>query len=282
VSEWSNGHQIKQVIKPGSGSTYIGLGSETHWYPNDGVQRNYKISANPNQGDQAGVDVVQVPTSDGVNVGLEGTFFFTTAFNGSSKGEQLVKDFDTRFGVRTFTATNSSPALYPWQDGGWEAFLAQNVRPLIDNDLRRSIASVTCAQLVSSCALVHSTQVSAIQGGSTNNATIQSIQDQINKSLQSNIASTLGQDYFSNVRFLIQRVTLPTAIQSEIDKAQAQYAAVGSSLARVQQAKNDAQANVEREKGFKACPACAQASVLAAIPSNVTTFAPGGSFAVTK
>lgn len=282
IGAWFNGHGVKGIIAPGSGSTYVGLGSEVHYYPDSSVQRNYTISANPNQGDAQGVDIEEVPTSDGVRVGLEGTFFFTTAFDSSSQGKSLVKAFDSRFGIRQFQLTNGSPALYPWEQGGWAAFLSSVVRPIIDNDLRRAVASVTCAQLISSCALVHQQSAAAItSGGKQNNATIQAIQDQINSTLQSDVASTLGKDYFSNIQFLVQRVTLPGAIQNQIDQAQAQYAAVGTAQAQVQQAKLQSQANSERQRGYANCPACAAIDQLKAIPSNVTTFAPGAGFAIT-
>ncbi len=283
LGSWFNGHGIHSVVPPGSGSTYIGLGSTVHWYPADTQQRFYTITSDPSRGDRPGVDVVEVPTSDGVRVGLEGTFFFTTAFNSSPSGETVLKSFDNQFGTRTFPVVGQQGTeLSPW-DGtiGWASFLDTVIRPVIENDLRRSIASVSCAQLVSSCALVH--QATAIHaGGSQNSAEIQSIQDTINASLKADITSTIGQDYFSNVRFLLSKVTLPVAIQDQIDQAQAQYAAVATSAARVQQAEQDAKANAIREQGYKNCPACSAIDELKAIPPNVTTFAPGAGFAITK
>lgn len=285
VGDWFNGHSIKKIIEPGSGNQSIGLGSVVHWYPADSVQRNYTITSDASRGDRPGVDVVEVPTGDGVRVGLEGTFYFTTAFNASAEGQQLLKDFDNRFGVRTFPVIGSNGnELHPWQGiDGWSAFLDTVIRPIIDNDLRRAVGSVQCAQLVSSCSLVHQQSVAALKnsGGSTNNAQIQQIQDQINQTLSADIKQTLGHDYFSDVQFLLSKVALPTSIQDQIDAAQAQFAAVGTAQAQVQQAHLQAKANSERESGYKGCPACAQIDELKAIPSNVTTYAPGAGFAVT-
>ena len=279
--DWFDDHNIRQIIKPGAGMTWTGLGSQTHWYPADTVQRNYAITSNLARVDRAGVDVVEVPTSDGVRVGLEGTFYFTTNFNGSPQGGAVVRSFDERFGVRQFRANGSTISLYPW-DGrdGWVAFLDQVIRPIIDNDLRQSIATVSCAELVSACALVHQQTLSAIEGRD-NNANIQKVQDAINASLRDDVRSTLGGDYFSNIQFRLSRVALPGPIQNEIDNAQAQFAAVGTAQAKVQQATLEAKANEERQKGYRGCPACAQIDELKAIPSNVTTFAPGTGFAVT-
>lgn len=64
-------HKIRQVIPPASGRTYVGIMSSVHKYPTQ--QRFYTISSDPNQSDVGGVDVVQVPTSDGIEVGMEGT-----------------------------------------------------------------------------------------------------------------------------------------------------------------------------------------------------------------
>ena len=72
---------------------------------------------------------------------------------------------------------------------------------------------------------------------------IDQLQSQVNASLQTDIATTLGQDYFSNVQFLLSKVTLPQAIQSQIEQAQAQFAAVGTAQAQVQQATLQAKAN---------------------------------------
>ena len=283
VGDWFNGHNIKQVVPPGSGNTSIGLGATVHAYPADSVQRFYTITSDPSRGDRPGVDVVTVPTSDGINVGLEGTIYFTTAFNGSPQGEALVRDFDNRFGVRTFPVVGQQGVELHAYDGndGWSAFLDAVVRPVIDNDLRQQVASFTCAQLQSSCALVYQTTGAPKLAGTTNNASIAAIQDSINKSLQADLQSTLGHDYFSQVQFRLARVTLPDSIQAEIEKAQAQYAAVGSAKAQVEQATLQAKANEERQKGYQSCPACAAIDELKAIPSNVTTFAPGAGFAIT-
>ena len=276
-----NGHNIRGTIAPGSGKTWTGFGSTVHYYPSDSVQRTYTITSNANQGDTPGVDVVTVPTSDGVQVGIEGTFYFTTAFNGSSGGTALVRDFDNRFGVRTFTVgvVGQGPELHAWEGtDGWEAFLDQVIRPVINADLRASIGGTSCAQLVSSCALVHQSTTAAPQGNGTS---IQAIEQQINGNLEHDIRNVLGEDYFSNITFLLNRVTLPTQVQTQIDEAQAQYAAVAASAAKVQQARLDAQANEIRESGYRQCPACAQIDVYKAIPPTITTFAPGAGVAIT-
>lgn len=279
---WLNGNKIRSVVVPNSGNTFTGMGSSVHWYPNSSVARTYTISSDPAQGDRPGVDVDQVATSDGVTVALNGTFYFTTAFDGSSAGQALTEDFDQRFGVRTFRVNGSDDELHPWEGtDGWDAFLDNIIRPIIDSDLRQSISQVSCAQLVSSCALVYSQNVSAVQ--SQHNATeLTTIQNTINQTMRKDIAQYLGKDYFSNIKFVITgKPGLPPTIQTEINRAQAQFAAVGTAKAQVDQATQLALANKQKQKGYLACPACAEAAILAAIPSNVTTFAPGSNFAIT-
>lgn len=284
VGAWFNGHNIKKVVPPGSGNTGIGLGAEVHSYPADSQQRYYTITSDKQRGDRPGVDVVNVPTSDGVNVGIEATIYFNSAFNGSPTGTGIVKAFDNRFGVRTFPVVGTSDELHAWEGSkGWEAFLDGIIRPIIDNDLRQQIATVSCAQLQASCALVYNQNATIGTGnGQQANGRITAIQNSINASLQQDIRSTLGEDYFSQVQFRLSRVTLPERVQTEIGNAQAAFAAVGTAAAKVKQEYQNYLANVEREKGYRACPACAEAAVLAAIPANVTTFAPGAGFAITK
>lgn len=279
IGSWFNGHDIRKVIPPGSGSTSTGLGSETHYYPSSSVQRTYEITSDPSRGDRPGVDVVEVPTSDGVRVGLEGIFYFTTAFDNSTRGEQLVRDFDNRFGVRTFPEAGTSNELHAW-DGtdGWATFLDNIVRPIIDNDLRKSIATVSCPQLVSSCALVHNSgnARTAVNNGGLNSQQIQKIQTDINSGLEQDVKNTLGVDYFSNVQFLLSKVSLPHAVQDQIDNAQAQFASVGAAQAEVQRNVQLAQAKEALNRAYQACPACATIDELKQLPSNLTTLVFGG------
>jgi len=162
----------------------------------------------------------------------------------------------------------------------WDTFLDQIVRPVIDNDLREQINGVRCAELVSSCALVQNAgQVAALAGGSAN-GTIAKVQGAINTSLADDLRSTLGGDFLTGIRFNLVRVTLPDAVQKAVDSAQAAFAKVTEAQARVAQAKADAQANEERQKGYSACTACAAIDQLKAIPPTITTYAPGRDISV--
>ncbi|MFC5911128.1 SPFH domain-containing protein [Streptacidiphilus monticola] len=268
---------IRQVIQPASGLTWIGWYSDVHKYPSQ--QRFYTITSDAKRGDRPGVDVVHTPSADGVDMGIEGTLYFTLNLD-----DKTLRDFDDKFGTRTFTAADGKQ--YHAYDGtdGWSAFLDQIIRPVIDNDLREQIADFRCAELVSSCALVQNagtTATAASTAGKSNNSNIAAVQNAINTSLEQDLQSTLGDKFLINLRFNLVRVTLPDNVQAAVDKAQAAFAAVSEAQAKVAQAKAEAQANEIRQQGYSKCPACATIDEMKAIPPNVTTFAPGSGFAIT-
>lgn len=280
-------NNIRQVMDPSSGLTWTGMYSTVHKYP--AQQRFYTITAE-GSGDKPGVDIVHVPSSDGVDMGIEGTLYFNLNLR-----HDVIKRFDDKFGTRKFTLGKDT--YYPWDgDKGWSAFLDQIIRPVIDNDLRVQIGNFRCADLVSSCALVQNT--AAVPGqtpaaapqsnGAANNNNISKIQDAINTSLATDLKETLGDEFIVNLRFNLVRITMPQNVQDAVNKAQAAYAQVSEmqakaaqSQALVAQAQAEAQANEARQKGYTACPACAQIDIMKSIPPNVTTFAPGQGFSIT-
>lgn len=282
-------HKVRQVVSPASGLVFTGLWSDVHKYP--AQQRFYTISANPQEGDVRATDVVHVPTSDGVFVGIEGTLYFTlntdTANCQGTNSANLqsprttcpVAQFDNKFGTRSFNG------LHPYDgDAGWENFLNQIVRPVIDNNLREQIGNFPCQELVSSCALVQNQgnvrNVSANQG-KKNNANLVAIQNSINTSLRADLTSELGGDYLTGIRFILRGVTLPEKVEAAVNDAQAAFGAVSLSEAHVKQASLEAKANRIRQSGYRNCPACAKIDELKSIPPSLKTFAPGGPFAVT-
>ena len=269
-------NRIRQVVPPASSLTWTGLFSGRHAYP--AQQRFYTITADTTRGDRTGIDVENLPTADGVEVGVEGTIYFTLNLD-----QAVLKAFDDRYGTRKYRGLDG---VYrsAWQDeAGWSTFLDQIVRPVISNDLREQIGNFPCSELQASCALVQNggnlQQVSADVGSS--NLNIAKIQQSINTSLAEDLNATLGGPFITGVRFNLAKISLPQRLQDAINSAQAAFAGVTEAQAKVQQAKAEAQANQERQKGYQSCPACAQIDMLKAIPPNVTTYAPGAGFAVT-
>lgn len=283
-------HNIRGHVENGAGNTWTGWFSSVHYYPIDTQQRFFKMATcyddnTPKVCKGADGLAITVPTADGVDVTIEGTFYLNTAFNNSPQGLKALDAFDTQFATRTFDGDHA-------YDGteGWEHFLAAIVEPIVVNNLRETISGVSCADLQSSCALVQNNSstgaqtVTAKAQSGANKSKISEIQNTVESNLETDLKNTIGgnegQVYFKNIKFNLARVLLPGRIQSAINEAQSSFAQVSQAQAKVKSADLEAQANEKRQKGYEQCPACAQIDTLKAIPSNVTTFAPGASFAV--
>ncbi|MEV0595630.1 SPFH domain-containing protein [Nonomuraea cavernae] len=257
-------NKVRQVIDPGSGLTWTGLWSSTHLYP--AQQRFYTITADAKRATSLGVDVVTVPSSDGVNLGIEGTLYFTLTLD-----HETLKTFDDRYGTRTFRSQDDD-SLYPWDgDEGWAAFFGQAVRPVIDNALRGQIGAMRCGELVPSCALLES---SSLKPGDSN-TNIVKVQSAVNDSLARDLPRTLGGDFLTGLRFTLVKVTLPAEVQQAVDRSLAAGAAVSEAQARVAQARAEADANRARQEGYDKCPACAEIEKLKSLPQGITVYAPG-------
>jgi hypothetical protein len=268
--------QIRQVVPNGAGNTWVGWMSKSHYYPASDQQRIYKFDDSRD----ADAKPVEVPTKDGVRVRLTGTFYLNTAFDNSTTGKSLVKSFDTAYGTRKFGPP--SDEKHPWDDGGWPLFLNAIVQPVIDSNVREVIAEFDCKQLVSSCALVQrgGQQIKPEDvAGANNKSNVTQIQDRINENLTQEIQAKLGKPYFDNIRFSLGPVELP-GVQGAIDAAQSAFAEVSKAQAKVIQAKSDAQANRERQRGYNACPACQRIDAIKAWQGTGVTTVVGGGAAV--
>jgi hypothetical protein len=220
-----------------------------------------------------------VPTSDGVEATIQGTFYLNTVFNNAASN--AVKTFDTQFSTRTF----GPDELHPYDHvKGYRAFLTAIVLPVAENNMRDVVAGVQCADLVSSCALVQNTQqvaskapVSTLVKGKNNQANVQRVQSDIATGLTQDLKTTLGDAFFRNISFKLTKVTLPPKVQTAIDDAQSAFAQVSQSQARIASATADATANTQRQKGYNACPACRQIDAIRAWRgTGVTTVVNGG------
>ena len=209
----------RQLIPPSSGLTWTGwLSQDPRLYPSEGSPRRYIITSAPTGGDRVGVDVVRVPTEDGVDVGLEAKISFTTAFTGTPD-DKLMKEFDARFGNRTYPVANGT-RLHPWEgDEGFGAFLDTEFRPVLDNALRETIGRFRCKDLVSSCALLAQSNLSQLGQGSGNktNANLIEVQAAIAKALNEDLSGNLGGQYFKDVQVIVSAVRLPDTVQKAVD-----------------------------------------------------------------
>lgn len=267
-------NSIRQVIQPNSGLVSTGLFSAKHAYPS--TQRNFKVSGAKNADSN---EVINVPTKDGVLVGVEGTFYFDVNYTDPA----VMRAFDDKYGTRTYPVAGSS-ATYAWDgDDGWSAFLSFTLGNLVQNVLRQEIGNVECADLVASCSLAanNSAQAAARPGSTSGNETINQVQQAVNDGFTRDVDDVLGVPILIHPRFVLSKVDLPANVQDAINKAQAAFAGVTESQAALQKAQIDAQANAARQSGYNSCPTCAQIDILKALPPGLTTYAPGSGFAVT-
>jgi hypothetical protein len=267
-------NSIRQVIEPNSGLTSTGLFSAEHPYPS--TQRNFKVSGAKNADSN---EVINVPTKDGVLVGVEGTFYFDVNYN----DEKVMRAFDDKFGTRTYP-TPDGTTTYAWDgDDGWSAFLEFTLGNLVQNVLRQEIGNVECSDLVASCSLAanSSAQAAAIDPKANGNRTINQVQQAVNDGFTQDVDSVLGVPILIHPRFVLSKVDLPANVQDAINKAQAAFAGVTESQAALQRAQIDARANAAKQSGYNSCPTCAQIDILKALPGGLTTYAPGQGFAVT-
>jgi regulator of protease activity HflC (stomatin/prohibitin superfamily) len=268
----------RQLIPPSSGLTWTGwLSQDPRLYPSEGSPRRYIITSDPGRGDRVGVDDLRVPTADGIDVGLEAKISFTTGFTGLAD-DKLIKEFDARFGNRTYPVPGAGNRLHPWEgDEGFGAFLDTEFRPVLDNALRETIGRFRCEQLVSSCALLSNRGGQLDQrSGDKTNANLVAVQQAIAKALNDDLSGNLGQQYFKNVQVVVSAVKLPDRVQTAVNEAQAQFAEVNKANADLQKARIRKKVNDTLGRSYENCPACAEIDALKSIPSNVTAISLGG------
>jgi regulator of protease activity HflC (stomatin/prohibitin superfamily) len=260
---------IRQVLMPGQRVSWIGLFSQPpREYPASKVVLFYTITGDASRGNRREVDVVTVPTRDGVQVGVEGTVFFH--FVGESD-TALLRRFDQTFGTRKFPVAGTNDKLSPWDgDAGFAAMLDTTFRPILDNNLRAEVGAFDCAALIASCTLVHRVTTVSARQRSVAAANIAAVETRISNALGRELSATLGGDYFRAIRVRIGRVTLPEKVQTAVDEVQSQYVAINGARAEVRRARYDAKRNELRARAYNDSPALAQIDAIRAAPKGAT------------
>lgn len=267
-----------QILPPGSGLTSTGWYSSLHEYPS--TQRYFKVSAAPGADSN---EVINVPSKDGVNLGVEGTFYFTM-----NQDAKVLEDFDNKFGARTFPSIeDGEPAqLHPWEgEAGWSGFLNGTQGNLVQNVLREEVGKVNCPDLIATCVLAQpqaqnadtAAIIAAAAAAQNGQSAITTIQDEVNKAFEKDVLDNLGGPYFTGVKFVLSKVSLPQNVQDKINEAQGSYTDVTKAQARTQTARLDADAQVEKQRGYLACPVCAEIDKKKALPQGLTTYVEAGS-----
>ena len=237
---------IRTTMTPGGGYEAVGFWSQIRHYRSSDNQSQYRITTNPEDSDKGGVDFVEVPTKDGVQVRLQATTFFTTAFTGEDD-DRLVREFDERFGNRTYGGQ------HVWDDeAGYREWQDAVFRPLLNNAIRSVILTFDCEDLISSCALVRSSQSSGdilkLTEGRDNSRNFERVGEAIAERLRNNIRESLrsgeSEDTFlTNIRFNLEDVNLPGPLQQQINAAQQANAKIAESRAEERASILDARKN---------------------------------------
>jgi hypothetical protein len=230
-----DGRSVKEVRQGGEGVKSIGIWNHQRCVPS--TQRNYIISADPNESDSKAIDFVEVPTKDAVNARVEGQALFQV-----NTTPAVLTDFYKKYGVRTFNGKHL------WDgDKGWDSFLAIQIRPIIDNALREAVGNFNCTELNNTCQYVQNAQ-DAVKNGAkavNTNQNLAQAQTQIEQTLQRDLNSTLGGNYFENIRFRLRGVKFAPQVQAQITRAQAARAGAATATLdanrRVAKAKGDTQ-----------------------------------------
>jgi regulator of protease activity HflC (stomatin/prohibitin superfamily) len=222
-----DGRGVAEVRQPSGAVKFIGLFNSQHCFP--ATQRNYVISPLPahlEQGDT--LSFFETPTADAVQVRIEGQALFR--FN---TDPETVKSFYVKYGVRTFDGVHP----YDGRDG-WSRFLAVQFRPVLDNALREAIGRYRCVQLNSTCAYVQDSAAAATGRAAVtrdNSQNLSKVQDEIGSTLEADLASTLGGNYFEDVQFRLVQVRFDEKVQCSITSATAARADVATKRLQAQQ-----------------------------------------------
>jgi regulator of protease activity HflC (stomatin/prohibitin superfamily) len=262
---------IRQVLLPGQKLTWTGwFSQDAHEYPASRVELIYTVTSDTKRGARPGVDVVTIPTRDGVQVGLEATIFYHFV---GDRDLELLRQFDSTFGTRRFETTKGEK-LKPWEgDAGFAAMMDSVFRPVLENDLRREIGRFRCEQLVASCTLLRHASLPKSVGAKldeSSNVNIALIEDRITRSLNEDLARTLEAPYFWGIHFRLASVQLPAGVQSVIDDVQAKYASITGARADVARARYEDARNKILAATYQSSPALARIHAIREAPTGST------------
>ena len=262
---------IRQILMPGQRLTWTGwFSQDPHQYPASHVELLYTVTSDPKRGARAGVDVVTVPTRDGVRVGLEATVFYHFV---GDRDLAALRRFDSGLGTRVYP-TPDGKELHPWDgDEGFAALMDSVYRPVLENDLRREIGRFRCEQLVASCTLLrHASRPATVGADATQSSivNIARVEARITRSLERDLADTLEGPYFWGVHFRLASVTLPPGVQDVIDDVHAKYASVSGARAEASRARYEDARNRILAETYQKSPALARIHAIRSAPKGAT------------
>lgn len=258
---------VRMIVPSGSGNTFAGMWSSEHPYPESPFYWNIDGS------DAGDSQTILVTTKDGQQVGIEGRF--SGALNDTP---EALTQFDNVYGNRTFAG-----GKYAW-DGqdGFNAFL-NSFMPAVVSQSTQAGRDFKCTDLNAQCS--QAIGRADIPTGDVN-ANTALLQTRIKDAFALEANRTLGGNFVKDANFTITRVTLNDRLQNSVNDAAARVADANARVVQAQaqqaEAAAQAQSNVERQRGYTACGACAEidrtraeAEVARAVQPGAI-YAPGG------
>lgn len=298
---WLDKKDQRQTLPASSGRTWTGFFSQDcRYYPTVDSPRRYIITSDPKAGDKAGYDYLEQPTADGYNMRLNAKISFHSNFNGKANGrchgghdpgnncDVLLSVFDARYGNRLYP-TPDGKRVHVWQgDDGIGAFENVEVRPVVDNAVRTTLAKFKCTELYSPCAYASSggkipNPDQVVNQGNQQN--LVAVQNAIRKALDQDLATNLGclngpsdtdvkkcsdgsdpVRYFGGFQVLVSNVKPDPVVQNAISTTLGSFADANKALSDLKAANIKLQTNKKLQKSYSTCAACATQDILKAHP----------------
>lgn len=293
---------FRGLLPPSAGPTWIGISSTVRDYPS--TERYDNIvpgaeGADPSAGDNLQQDAFRTSTKDGVPIGLRLQFKYDI-----NQDEKVLAKFDNDYGQRTYPVPGSEDRKEVSDgDDGFATFIAGQVRPVEEASLREVIANFNCTDFDTKCVYLKSAAnanadpdaiAKQLQTAAPNSQVFQQVSDAVATQMEQKLPAALGGPYLKNIRVLFSGVDLGASSEATILRVQ--QAGAGAAQARADAAKSvadaqgraavalaDAQANENRQRGYVACPVCAQIEMIQAngeamghLPQSLQTYIPGG------
>jgi regulator of protease activity HflC (stomatin/prohibitin superfamily) len=179
-----------------------------------------------------------ITTLDGKKVRVEGQVGFR--FVGEQDARK-AREFATGLGARKYKGH------YPGDGGGegWTAFLDQLVDPEITAVFKDQFGRVFCADFEPACRSIDPRK----DVPQSNPERVYSV---LSKALQTRVDAKLGDSYLRDVSVRVKRISLPTEVQTNIDRVTSEQARTQAAKQAVQTAAQDAEAIRIRGKALKA------------------------------